>query len=214
MMLKIDTGHVKTVNKALPTCQIVQVYSRQVGMAAEGLLPLFHETPTGHMSDQPSDSDDVLAELLGSAGVSTAAVSKMVTLSLLCPLQDDLLASLLEPGSAYLGQLSPPFPSPSLSTPPPPAACQAGPADVSFSPTCDGDSSDRSSLNTAHSPYSCSNISCSPDIFRNSPENPGDVMMTSTDIHPTDDINALLESLTTTVSYGGTSSDIKINVGG
>ena len=42
-------------------------------MAAESLLPLFHETSAAHMAADgrgPSEEDDLLAELLGGAGVS------------------------------------------------------------------------------------------------------------------------------------------------
>lgn len=183
-------------------------------MATESLLPLFHEnSAAGPMSDRPSNDDDVLAELLGGAGVSILYIARLLEklkLSIPSVPQDDLLASLLEPGSAYLGQLSPPpLPSPSFPTPPQPAECPAG---VTSSPTNDGDISDRSSLNAAHSPYSGSYTSCSPDPFGHSPDNPGDVMMTSSDILPVEDFNTLLESLTT-ASYGGSSSEIKIDVG-
>lgn len=40
-------------------------------MAAESLLPLFHENPAGGITDFSSEADDVLAELLGGTGVST-----------------------------------------------------------------------------------------------------------------------------------------------
>lgn len=45
-------------------------------MAAESLLPLFHDTSATHMADGrgPSEEDDILAELLGGQGVSAAAI--------------------------------------------------------------------------------------------------------------------------------------------
>jgi hypothetical protein len=170
-------------------------------MAAESLLPLFHETSAAHMAADgrgPSEEDDLLAELLGGAG-------------------DDLLTSLLEPSSVYLGQLSPAVSSP------PPSSLQPLSSSISHtllasdimansslpSPTHDGCISDGSSLNRAHSPSSYTSYS-PVDMLANSPAN-GDVMVTSTSSIPADELDALLGSFTN-VSSGGTSSEVKINV--
>lgn len=77
-------------------------------------------------------------------------------------------------------------------------------AGTSFpSPTHDGCLSDESSPNRAHSPSSYTSYSHSPAS--------GDVMVTSTSGMPSDELDALLGSLTN-VSSGGT-SEVKINVG-
>lgn len=187
-------------------------------MAAESLLPLFYENPAGRMADLPNEEGDILADLLGGAGVSaTAIVSEAVAHCLFPRTQDDLLASLLEPSSVYLGQLSPPLSRPPFPSPPHstntaahtthPAASYTLLASGSEpmahsslpSPTNDGYVSDGSSLNRAHSPYS--------DIRGNS-ASPGDVMVTSSSVLPVDELDALLGSLTS-----GSSSEVKIDVG-
>lgn len=140
--------------------------------------------------------------------------------------QDDLLASLLEPGSVELDQMPPPFSSPPLPSPPlpPPSdVCTTQPAALVItsvdaiaslpSPTNDGCVSDSSSLNRAHSPYSYT--SCSPgNIFGTSPTiaSPDDVMMTSSSGIPHDELDVLLGSLTN-VSTGGSPSEVIIDVG-
>ena len=78
------------------------------------------------------------------------------------------------------------------------------------SPTHDGCISDGSSLNRAHSPSSYTSYS-PVDMLANSPAN-GDVIVTSTSSIPADELDALLGSFTN-VSSGGTSSEVKINVG-
>ena len=170
-------------------------------MAADSLLPMFHDT--GRMDDGPSHSDDVLTELLGEAGVSWLPLQAITHSVLASHAQDDLLASLLEPNSAYLGQLSPPLSSPTLPISPPHHTT------TDASPSCDGTVSDGSSLNRAHSPYS---YTCSPvDMLGTSPESAssGDIMVTSSTIVPTDELDALLGTLT----GGGSSCDIKIDLG-
>ena len=60
----------------IPTSHVILLYAAQqprLEMAAESLLPLFHNKPSQLMVDgmeKYSDSDDVLAELLGESGVS------------------------------------------------------------------------------------------------------------------------------------------------
>ena len=78
------------------------------------------------------------------------------------------------------------------------------------SPTHNHCISDVTSLNRAHSPHSY--MSCSPvEVLGDSPAS-GDVMVTSSSSIPTDELDALLGSLTN-VDSGGSSSEVKITVG-
>lgn len=59
-------------------------------MAADSLLPLFHEQTAGRMADPPNDGEDFLAELLGgAAGVSVYKylhpIASLLFLPLLLP---------------------------------------------------------------------------------------------------------------------------------
>ena len=139
----------------------------------------------------------------------------MISAYCVCGTQDDLLASLLEPSSAYLDQVSPPMsssPPPSL---PPLSSFSILPAShgsdtmAHSSPTHDGSISDESSLNRAHSPSSYTSYS-PVDVLGNSPAS-GDVMVTSTSGIPSDELDALLGSLTNVSARGP--SEVKINVG-
>lgn len=135
--------------------------------------------------------------------------------------QDDLLGSLLEQDSIGLDQLPPPLSSPPLPFSPlhsvhttqaaASLATSMDPMAPSPSPTNDGCVSDGSSLNRAHSPYSYA--SCSPgNMLGSSPTSigPGDLMMTSSVGVPSDELAALLGSLT---SSTGSPSEVKIDVG-
>ena len=72
--LNIDHKHVKTVYK---TSRRRRFIADRAVMAADSLLPLFHENSAGPMSALPSDNDDVLAELLGGAGVSSVVAGEI-----------------------------------------------------------------------------------------------------------------------------------------
>ena len=168
-------------------------------MAADSLLPLFHERAAGNsMVDTSTEQDDVLAELLGGAGVRHIS-SELKLSMLLIFLQDDLLATLLEPGSTYLNDMSSP---PLLTTY----------ADLPANDTFNQDvyPADDVRTNTPQSYSSSSPV----DILGNSPNSasPGDVMMTSSNVMSTDYLGVLLGSITS-VSSGESSTDVRINVG-
>lgn len=126
-------------------------------------------------------------------------------------MQEDLLASLLEPGSNYVNEMSsPPLPT-TFST----SYSDLGLPDNNTSYNQDGHLGDGTSYvgaNTPCTPQSYS--SASPvEILGNSPESgsPGDAMMSS-NVIPTDELGVLLGSITS-VSSGESSADVRIDVG-
>lgn len=139
-----------------------------------------------------------------------------------CP-QDDLMASLLEPNTYESDQLSLPH-TITMSPPPLPTSTTTLLSNIDSltqpsvyqSPPHDGYVSDSSTLNRAHSPYSCS--SHSPvDMLGNSPSSnsPNDVMITSAGGLGEDDLGILLglsEGQLRTCAASN-SSDVMINVG-
>ena len=120
-------------------------------------------------------------------------------------LQDDLLASLLEPGSTYFNEIS---------SPPVPTTFASSRPHVSHDTFFSHDafmSADENGTNTPQSYSSGSPV----DILENSPgsTSPGDVMMMSSNVRPNDELGVLLGSITSLTGPGGSSADVRINVG-